>query len=860
MSKKKKLLIMSDSYCVYTGFANVGRHVADHLHKSGKYDIAYLCWFHAPLNNIVPPFTIYTTLRDHSKCCGRGPAVMKMEPGKAPIYLRHQQGVLFPLNEGQPCFQGNNMEHDKYAYESLHGTILDFQPDIIWSVSDCWMQFHYQFMDIRESFKYYSYFPIDGTPMPHLNDMGPHQVNWVDTINKADKAFAFCEFGRDAMIKTGALYGTDLRKVGVINHGADTNNYRPLEDKSGLKKRLFNLEKETFLVGCFSRNQPRKAFHKLMEAIALGKRKGYWNGDTIKCYFHCPIKDVGWNLPDLIKTHNIEDIIILDPKLQVGMGPTDEQMNELYNACDLMTLPSRGEGWGLCGHKSLILHTLDKVKTFETVEIDDMILSRDGTYHKILDKTTRDVNKLYEVKAFYVLPTKMTEEHPYLVSRDGTFETLDWMNVKDIHKGDYLFFPKPKYDNILPEIINIKDYVNCEVDNDGLIYKKMGFSPNRKLSYSTICSKYNESKKVVEKTIKYIKGDKSISSERIVELSKKLLNDPEFSMPTPIKINSNIIVNDDFLEFCGWYLAEGSSDGNRRLELDLHIDEKPIAERLGKWASETFQCEYVIEQNGENKCRLRISSSIIAEFFSTFLGYGCENKFIPWVLENGGNKLSKLISGLFHGDGHFNEELKHISLHTTSQSLFIKCRDILASQSILSSMNKCTYREGYKQAYKLIIARESLNKFNVFIGDKSEFVTSYPIKDMFKESEDGYLIKVTDISISLGTETVYDICVEDTHDFVANGVLVHNTYSEAMSAGVPVLMSAYSAHHDWAEHAAARIKIAALDSEPLTNIDRAIVDVEDYCEKIKAFYDNISLEEFEAKFGPVKDYRDEKNV
>ena len=345
--KKKKLLIMTDSYCVYTGFANVGRHIADHLHKTGKYDIAYLCWFHAPLNNIVPPFTVYTTLRDHSKCCGRGPSVMKLEPGKEPIYLRHQQGVLFPLNEGQPCFQGNNMEHDKYAYESLHGIILDFQPDIIWSVSDCWMQFHYQYMDIRESFKYYSYFPIDGTPMPHLNDMGPHQVNWVDTINKADKAFAFCNFGRDAMIKTGALYGTDLRKVGVINHGADTNNYWPLEDKYWLNKRLFNLEEKTFLVGCFSRNQPRKAFHKLMEAIALGKRKGYWNGDTIKCYFHCPIKDVGWNLPDLIKTHDIEDIILLDPKLQVGMGPTDEQMNELYNACDLMTLPSRGEGWGL---------------------------------------------------------------------------------------------------------------------------------------------------------------------------------------------------------------------------------------------------------------------------------------------------------------------------------------------------------------------------------------------------------------------------------------------------------------------------------------------------------------------------------
>ena len=82
--------------------------------------------------------------------------------------------------------------------------------------------------------------------------------------------------------------------------------------------------------------------------------------------------------------------------------------------------------------------------------------------------------------------------------------------------------------------------------------------------------------------------------------------------------------------------------------------------------------------------------------------------------------------------------------------------------------------------------------------------------------------------------------------------------SESMGAGVPTLISAYSAHHDWADHTSARIKIATLDAEPLTNINRAIVDVDDYCEKIKAFYDDISIEECEQKFGKIKSYKDEK--
>jgi glycosyltransferase involved in cell wall biosynthesis len=345
--KKKKLLIMTDSYCVYTGFANVGRHVADHLHSTGKYEIAYLCWFHAPMNNIKPPFTVYTTMRDHSRCCGRGPVVMKQEVDKPIQYLKHHQGVLIPLGDGPQCLGGPNMDHDKYAYESLHGTILDFQPDIVWSVSDCWMQFHTNMMDIRECFKYYSYFPIDGSPMPHIVEMGNQAINWIDAINKADRSYAFCNFGRDAMIKTGSLYGTDLNKVGVIYHGSDNVTFRPLENKAELKKKHFKLDDKTFLVGCFSRNQPRKAFHKLFEALALGVKKGYWTGETIKCYFHCPVRDVGWYLPDLIKTHGLENIVLLNDKLQVGQGPTDAEMNELYNALDLMTLPSRGEGWGL---------------------------------------------------------------------------------------------------------------------------------------------------------------------------------------------------------------------------------------------------------------------------------------------------------------------------------------------------------------------------------------------------------------------------------------------------------------------------------------------------------------------------------
>ena len=348
MSKKKKLLLISDSVRVFTGFANVARHVADYLHDTDKYEIAYLCWFDAPLNNIVPKYTTYSTLRDHSRCCGRGPVVVKQEVGKQPTYLKHQQGVLLPTGDGPTCLNGPNMEHDKYAYESLHGTILDFKPDIVWGLGDTWMQFHVNMLDIRKCFTYYEYCPIDGSPMPHITNMGNMSINWIDTLNKADKAFAFCDFGRDTMIKTGALYGTDLKKVGVIYHGCDIDNYKPLQNKTELRKKWFpEIKDDVFLIGFFSRNQPRKAVHKWFEAIAFGVKKGYWTKDTLQMYGHFPWHDVGWAIPDLIKTHGLEEFFIKRNKLQVGTGPSDKDMNELYNCCDLTTLPTRGEGWSL---------------------------------------------------------------------------------------------------------------------------------------------------------------------------------------------------------------------------------------------------------------------------------------------------------------------------------------------------------------------------------------------------------------------------------------------------------------------------------------------------------------------------------
>jgi hypothetical protein len=57
---KPRLLIVTDSPFLDTGFGRVGRVIATGLHLTGKYDIQYLGWFHQPHDKLVP-FKVWPT-------------------------------------------------------------------------------------------------------------------------------------------------------------------------------------------------------------------------------------------------------------------------------------------------------------------------------------------------------------------------------------------------------------------------------------------------------------------------------------------------------------------------------------------------------------------------------------------------------------------------------------------------------------------------------------------------------------------------------------------------------------------------------------------------------------------------------
>jgi glycosyltransferase involved in cell wall biosynthesis len=316
----KKVLIVSDSPYIQTGFANVGRHIGDRLYRTGNYDVHYQGWFHKreANKNYKIPYPVYTTT----------------------TYKTKTWTYAHKMDHGDVCVRA-----DAYGHHTFDKIIETLQPDIVISVGDVWMIQHIADCKYRQTFTWIAYPPIDGSPYPRVIKNEGQMVNVKKTFRNVDILVAFGRYGQQEINR---LCDKAVCK-NYIHHGVESNVFKPLgaEFKLNAKPQVFNVPPNTFLIGQVSRNQPRKCPNLAMRGIKMfidrckPKR-------PVKYYFHGAINDTtGWDLPDLVKQLGMENHVILNKNLDVGMGSSDEDLNKYYNMMDIHMLPTIGEGWGL---------------------------------------------------------------------------------------------------------------------------------------------------------------------------------------------------------------------------------------------------------------------------------------------------------------------------------------------------------------------------------------------------------------------------------------------------------------------------------------------------------------------------------
>lgn len=213
-----------------------------------------------------------------------------------------------------------------FGRDALPAAVSDFQPDLVVGLGDLWMLDPLRKLDRGKGMRVVAYFPIDGRPLP---------PSWRGVLDAVDVRVAYSEFGRDVV--RAACPELDVE---LIYHGIDTTVFRPLDKEEVRRKHGFG---EKFVVGCVARNQPRKQFPILIRAFA--KLREAHPASVL--YMHTDPKDVGWDLENLVTRFGVDDHTVFSKVTTVMKGLPPEDLNFVYNAFDVMALPTMGEGFGL---------------------------------------------------------------------------------------------------------------------------------------------------------------------------------------------------------------------------------------------------------------------------------------------------------------------------------------------------------------------------------------------------------------------------------------------------------------------------------------------------------------------------------
>jgi len=300
MSKKIKVVAYCDSPTCATGFGTVSRNIFEGLHRTGRYDIDILGinYWGDPHNF---PYRIWPTGTNSQK-----------DP-----YGRQKVTQMIPQMEFDLLF---------FLQDSF---IMDFLPTLLPHLK----------MSRKTPFKSVLYFPVDSVLKPE----------WGKNIDPADYLVAYSNFGRDQSLKV-LPHRDDMV---VIPHGVNSAEYFPLpqEEIREFRKRYFGPFADYFIITNVNRNQQRKDIPRTIAAFREF-RKVVPNS---LLYLHMAIKDQGWDLEQVCKSMELD--ITKDVIFPKNFGPNQgyprEILNKIYNASDVVTSTTLGEGFGLAWMEAL---------------------------------------------------------------------------------------------------------------------------------------------------------------------------------------------------------------------------------------------------------------------------------------------------------------------------------------------------------------------------------------------------------------------------------------------------------------------------------------------------------------------------
>lgn len=765
---KTKLLAYSDSVTVQTGFGVVSKYVLEAIRKSGHYDIHQLAINH------------YDLMYDRVK----------------------YPYEIIPARIGNP--------HDPYGKKMFFSLLSANKYDNIWIMNDIPVAqdltdhlYEYKLKRLQSGHpvSIIYYYPIDC----HL------PYGKTDMLKLADRSVCYTNFGAQETQKFG------FKPTDVIYLGTDTSLFRPCsaEVKKEIRARYFNIhDPDTFIWINVNRNSMRKNVSQTLQAFAQFKKEV----KNSVLYLHMAMVDGGGaggldvdlRIPIQELKLTLGQDVRFPSNFHPAHGCSPEALARLYGASDAYITTTLGEGWGCCLDPQTLISTLDGPIKIKNIKIGYFVLSEDGRFHRVLNISSK------QDSVFYLGVTghpkiQLTDNHPLLSLKGCTksgrkkrFARLrkqqhspKWRQAKDLQVGDLIATVKPKLDELLPKEIDLVNWIDGIEYDQHFCWMKMGYSPYKNgLSIADIRKKYHVSKRVAEDArrclLKQSLSSRGKKSSLAYSIAEQIANDKLTVNNSLVKVNRFIPVNSDFLQLVGWYLAEGSNNKERGLEISLHAREYGnVAQRLQTIIKKLFGIRSEVDQKG-NASSCWSSSAIIARFFGKYCGVHAPHKQINQELFRAGKYLLPLVAAVLQGDGCIKNG--KITFSSTSRSLTWQIREILLSHSIYSTIHE--YKKPKKGNFpKWTLGLEG-NNYNK-LASQTNLPQSYLVHkrkraEWYLETDNYYFVRINSIGQKSELQTVMDLSVDQVHSFSANGIIVHNSVTDALAAKIPVVAPLHS--------------------------------------------------------------------
>lgn len=328
---KPKILWVGEFTQLHTGYAVYGRELLSRLLNSNKYIIAeQACYCNEDDNRrLSTPWKVYPN----------GPLSNNQQS--------REQYLSTPVNQ--------------FGYWRYNDICLDFEPDIVISITDPWMH-EYQFSSpYRRLYKH--------VVMPTV-DSHPQNPAYIEMYAGADAVATYSAYGKEILESQS---NNTIKIVDILRPGFDKTNFYPAPDNNKIKESmLFPVDVDAKIIGTVMRNQKRKLFDDLF--LSFRKYLDKYDDKTF-LYCHTSYPDMGFNIPRLLKEHRIANKVLFTyvcakcrktiasffsdierscpfcngpmvlPKTQLGV--TNEQLGKIYNLFDVYVQYAQAEGAGM---------------------------------------------------------------------------------------------------------------------------------------------------------------------------------------------------------------------------------------------------------------------------------------------------------------------------------------------------------------------------------------------------------------------------------------------------------------------------------------------------------------------------------